>query len=60
VQQLGSSIASLLAGYVVVRSTSGKLMHYNQLGAISVGILIACLLLARYLFQKMDQPVRPV
>jgi hypothetical protein len=35
-------------------------MHYNQLGAISVGILIACLLLARYLFQKMDQPVRPV
>lgn len=60
VQQLGSSMASLLAGYVVVRSSSGKLLHYNQLGAISVGILIACLLLARYLFQKMDQPVRSV
>jgi predicted MFS family arabinose efflux permease len=55
VQQLGTAIASLLAGFIVTNSANGKIEHYNWLGYISVIILLACLFLGRYLFAKIDR-----
>jgi predicted MFS family arabinose efflux permease len=56
VQQLGTSVASILAGFLVTKLPDGKIGNYAWLGYVSVGILICCLLLARYLFAKMDVP----
>lgn len=55
VQQFGSGVASLFAGFVVVKSADGKIEHYGWLGYISVAILLICLILGRYLFAKIDK-----
>jgi predicted MFS family arabinose efflux permease len=55
VQQLGSSIASFLAGAIVVRDSAGKIHHYYWLGYLSILILGFCLLLGRYLFGKIEE-----
>jgi MFS transporter, DHA1 family, inner membrane transport protein len=56
VQQLGTSLASFLAGFVVLKGEGGKIIHYNWLGYISIIILLACFFLANYLFKKKDLP----
>lgn len=52
VQQLGTGIASLVAGIVVTTNAKGQIQHYTWLGYLSIIILVACLFLARYLFGK--------
>jgi len=52
VQQLGTSIASLVAGVIVIKENDGKLHHYKWLGYLSVVVLLACLFLGRYIFKK--------
>ncbi len=54
-QQLGTSTASFIAGLVVVQGDGGKILRYGWLGYASILILVAALLLARYLFGKMDE-----
>jgi MFS transporter, DHA1 family, inner membrane transport protein len=54
VQQLGTSMASLLAGFVVVKQADNKIQHYDWTGYLSIGVLFAALILARQLFGKMD------
>jgi predicted MFS family arabinose efflux permease len=53
VQSLGTSLASFVAGLFVTADTSGKLLGYSGLGFLSIGVLMLCLLLARYLFKGM-------
>jgi predicted MFS family arabinose efflux permease len=55
VQQFGTGIASLVAGFIVTKSTTGKIEHYNWLGYMSVVVLLICLFLGRYLFAKIDR-----
>lgn len=55
VQQLGTSIASIIAGLVVLKDKAGKIQRYEWLGYLSIVILIASLLLGRYLFADMDK-----
>lgn len=55
VQQLGSGIASLLAGFIVTKSADGKLEHYNWLGYISLIILVICFFLGSYLFKEKHE-----
>jgi len=55
VQQLGSGIASLSAGAIVVTEPSGKILNYNWLGYLSAVVLMASFFLARYLFRKLDK-----
>jgi MFS transporter, DHA1 family, inner membrane transport protein len=57
VQQLGTSAASLLAGWVVIRNADGKILHYAWLGYISIFILVLCILLASVIFKNL-QPKR--
>jgi MFS transporter, DHA1 family, inner membrane transport protein len=54
VQQLGTGLASLVSGMVVVKGADNTLLHYNWLGVMSIVVLITSLLLARRIFKKMD------
>jgi len=51
VQQLGTSMASFIAGVVVTADASGKLNHFPRLGFLSVAILFCCLLIAVRIFK---------
>ena len=55
VQQLGTSIASVVAGLIVLKDKAGKIQHYEWLGYLSILVLLASLLLGRYLFSGMDK-----
>ena len=55
VQQLGSGIASLSAGAIVVTEPSGKILNYNWLGYLSAVVLMSSFFLARHLFRKLDK-----
>jgi MFS transporter, DHA1 family, inner membrane transport protein len=55
VQQLGTGLASLLAGVIVISDKSGKLYRYEWVGYISIVVLLLGLLLGRYLFARMDK-----
>lgn len=55
VQQLGTSIASVVAGLVVLKDKAGKIQHYEWLGYLSIIVLTASLFLGRYLFAGMDK-----
>ena len=54
VQQLGTALASLAAGFIVIKDKAGKLQHYNWVGYLSIFVLLLGLLLGRYLFKNMD------
>jgi predicted MFS family arabinose efflux permease len=57
VQQLGTAIASFIAGFVVIKDNSGKLHHYEWVGYISITVLLLALMLGRWLFAGMDKKV---
>lgn len=60
VQQLGTSIASVVAGLVVLKDKAGKIQHYEWLGYLSIIVLLASLFLGRYLFADLDKKAAPV
>ncbi|MBS1760470.1 MAG: MFS transporter [Bacteroidetes bacterium] len=56
VQQLGTGLASLTAGFIVTENKSaGKLLHYEWVGYLSVLVLFLGLLLGRFLFKHIDK-----
>lgn len=55
VQQLGTAIASFVAGFVVIKDSAGKLHRYEWVGYLSILVLLLGLLLGRYLFGGMDR-----
>jgi MFS transporter, DHA1 family, inner membrane transport protein len=55
VQQLGSGLASIAAGLIVVTQSSGKIIRYNWVGYLSAAILIGSLFLGRFLFREIDK-----
>ncbi len=56
-QQAGTGIASLVAGFVVVENEGGKIGHYSRLGYLSVIALLVALILGQYLFGKKSTSV---
>lgn len=54
-QQLGSGIAALSAGYIVTSDKTGKISHYDWVGYLSIAVLLLAFILARYLFGGMDK-----
>ena len=54
VQQLGSGIASIAAGLIVITQSSGKVLRYNWVGYVSAVILVVSFFLARHLFSDID------
>ena len=55
VQQLGTGAASLIAGFIVTKDSTGKLYRYEWVGYISIVVLLLGLMLGRYLFAAMDK-----
>ena len=58
VQQLGSGIASLAAGVIIITEASGKILRYNWVGYLSILVLIGSLLLGRSIFKTLDKPAK--
>lgn len=55
VQQLGSGLAAISAGSIVITEKSGKILHYNWVGYLSIFVLMSSLLLGRYIFKRLDK-----
>ncbi len=55
VQQLGTSIASVAAGFIVLKDSSGKIQRYEWLGYLSIVVLVVTLVIGRYLFRNIDK-----
>jgi predicted MFS family arabinose efflux permease len=54
VQQLGSGLAALFAGLIVYTDKSGKIINYNWVGYLSIGVLLTSLVYGRMIFRKID------
>jgi MFS transporter, DHA1 family, inner membrane transport protein len=52
VQQLGTSLASLLAGFIVVEMPGGKIGNYPVIGVVSVVVLSCCVLIGNKIFKE--------
>jgi predicted MFS family arabinose efflux permease len=59
VQQLGTAIASFVAGFVVIKDSAGKLHHYEWVGYASIIVLLLALILGRYLFGDIEKKAEP-
>jgi MFS transporter, DHA1 family, inner membrane transport protein len=55
IQQLGTGIASLLAGYIVVKTPSGDIENFNIVGFISMAVLSSCILIGNIIFKNIDK-----
>ena len=55
IQQLGSGLAAIAAGAIVSTEKSGKIIHYDWLGYLSIIVLLVCLVFGRFLFSDMDK-----
>lgn len=58
IQQAGSGLASLLAGFIVMEGEGGKIVNYFWLGIISVGALLISLALAQKVFSHKSRAVK--
>ena len=53
-QQLGTSVASLVGGLVTSKAADGKILHYNWLGYLSIVVLLICTFMARSIFGSFE------
>ncbi len=57
VQQLGTAAASLIAGFIVIGGSGGKIYRYEWLGYLSVIILLICAYLGYKIFKSSEKVV---
>ncbi len=57
IQQLGTAAAALIAGFVVISGTAGKIYRYEWLGYLSVFILLMCAFLGHKIFKSSEKIV---
>lgn len=53
-QQLFTGLASVIAGFIVVKDAEGKIHHYNWVGYLSVAIIFSTVFIARQLARKQN------
>jgi MFS transporter, DHA1 family, inner membrane transport protein len=54
-QHAGTFLASIISGYIVIETKTGRIERYEWVGYLSIVVLLACFLLARHLFRHMDK-----
>jgi MFS transporter, DHA1 family, inner membrane transport protein len=54
VQQIGTGMASLMAGFIVYDDASGKIYRYEWLGYISIFVLVITIVMGQVIFRKID------
>ena len=42
VQQLGGGIASAIGGFIIAQDSTGKLLHYDIIGLVTIGAFMCC------------------
>nr|WP_290940027.1 hypothetical protein [Haliscomenobacter sp.] len=56
-QQLGSGLAALVAGFIVSKDPqTGKLVHYDWVGYMSIVTLLFCVYLGYRNFRHLEKP----
>ncbi|HMK25584.1 MAG TPA: MFS transporter [Chitinophagaceae bacterium] len=55
IQQLGSGLAALAAGAIVITEKSGKISNYNWVGILSILVLAISMILGHIVFKKIDR-----
>lgn len=55
VQQLGSGLAALVAGFVVTKNVNGSIANYGWLGVIGVAAMLITFFIARKTFSTVDK-----
>jgi predicted MFS family arabinose efflux permease len=55
VQQIGTGLASVVAGYVVFNDKGGKIYRYEWLGYLSIVVLVISLVMGYFLFSNLDK-----
>ena len=55
VQQWGTGLASLVAGFIVLEGEGGKILRYSWLGYLSVLVLLICAWLGYKIFGKQEK-----
>jgi MFS transporter, DHA1 family, inner membrane transport protein len=53
-QQLGSGLAALVSGFIVIKGEKGEIEHYNWVGYLSIAVLLISLFIGRSIFKKVD------
>ena len=60
VQQLSGGIASVIAGLIIVQTSTGRLKHYDIIGYIVVATIILTIIMMRsinkYVIKKSESP----
>lgn len=59
-QQLGTFIASMAAGVIVLKDKTGKIQRFDWLGYLSIAVLLISLVLGRILFKKIDRAEKEI
>ncbi|MBL0134023.1 MAG: MFS transporter [Chitinophagaceae bacterium] len=54
-QQLGTTLASLITGYIVVKHPDGKIYNYEWAGYLSIAVLVGCVFMANAIFKGFDK-----
>lgn len=55
VQQVSGGIASIIAGLIVIQTSSGKLEHYDTLGYVVVASMLIAVLMLYYLDKRVQK-----
>jgi DHA1 family inner membrane transport protein len=55
VQQLGSGLAALAAGGIVITEKSGKISNYEWVGYLSILVLTSSMIIGSIVFKKIDR-----
>ncbi|MBC7850671.1 MAG: MFS transporter [Chitinophagaceae bacterium] len=53
-QQIGTSVAAIVSGYIVTKGSDGKIHHFEWVGYLSIIVLVMCALLGHLIFRKID------
>lgn len=60
IQQLFTGMASLIAGMIVIVGAGGKIEHYSWVGYLSIGIVFACVFIAKMIHTTTKEKVSSV
>jgi len=41
-QQIAGGVASVIAGWVIIQQPGGRLLHFDTLGYMCIGLMVAC------------------
>jgi MFS transporter, DHA1 family, inner membrane transport protein len=59
-QQLGTGLASVVTGFIVSKDPSGKILHYDWAGYLSIAVLFSTVFIAQRVFKSFETINPPV